>query len=403
MSLEIQTKAVFNKFPSSDGEFPFKFKAFEKENPQNPPPSSLSTLFVLIKLYIRLGEFSKAKAHTEEALACSLVQGDIKNYLKCQNMLLRFYFEMGEKEKFIQLKRGLASFLEENKNLATAYFYYNCGLCESYEKSYHRALFYLEESLKLAEAENSDEDKIYALSGLASVYFHQGNITESLEKIKQVEQIESFEDKVPEVHVSLTFVYAHILCKKQKYMEALDVFWKCYKKEEALKSFTYRADIFYAVGNVYMQLKDKETGKVYFNLAYKSLDGEERKPFALQLKQKITALDVEDFDSYDLLINERENLIVEKSQGVIDLKNQAVLSTLLRLLVKSQGKPVSKEQLYHQLWDGTYNPSLHDNKIYVAVKRLRKAVEGVKGKSRYIFRSREGYFFNGCSRVRIIN
>ena len=399
MSLQKQTEPIFDKMSSDYTKTSLGLKALQKDAPQDSQ-KFLDTAFLLIKLYIRLGEFKKARAHVEETLAYSLKQGDIESYLKCQNMLLRFYFEMGEKEKFFQLKKDLIALVGKNKKLATAYCYYSFGLYESYEENYHRALFYLKEGLKLAESNGSDEDMVYVLSGLANVYFHQGNISESLEKIRQVE---SFGDKVPEVHVSLDFIRSRVLCQEQKYMEALDVLWKCYKKEEELKSFTYRTDIFYAIGNVYMQLKDKESSKVYFNLAYKSVEKEERNAFAIQLEKKIMDLDIHNHtDSYDLLINERENLIVEKAQGVIDFKNQAVLSTLLHLLVQSQGKSFSKEELYHHLWNGSYSSSLHDNKIYVAIKRLRKIIEGVEGKAKYIFRSPQGYFFNKSSRVRII-
>ena len=369
------------------------------------PPLSPSS-FELAQLYIKIGEWDKAKSCMEGGLSHDLKPKDLNGYLKCQNTLLHFYFENGDAlEKVYELKRELANLVKKNRDLCTAYCYYSFGLYENYQKDYERASFYLKEALNKAKQTGSHEDLMYALSGIAITYFHQGEFSKSLEQIKQIEQIESLagETEIIENHVHLAILHADILCKKRNYLEALNVLWRCQEREENLKSFIFRADLFYAIGNIYMNVQDLEKSKTYFNLAYKSLNKNNRKIFANKIEKKLAYLSNKtQNESYDLLINYRKNLIIERDRGTIDLKSQAILLSLLSLFAESQGKSFSKEEIYYKLWSGTYNPAVHDNKIYVAIKRLRKAVEGAGSKPKYIFRSPQGYFFNKSSQVQII-
>lgn len=45
---------------------------------------------------------------------------------------------------------------------------------------------------------------------------------------------------------------------------------------------------------------------------------------------------------------------------------------LLRLFVLNQGTVYSKEFLVENVWKQPYDPSVHDNKIYVTIKRFEK-------------------------------
>lgn len=76
---------------------------------------------------------------------------------------------------------------------------------------------------------------------------------------------------------------------------------------------------------------------------------------------------------------------------------------LLRLFVQQQGHVFSKEFLVEQVWKQSYDPAVHDNKIYVTIKRLRKMIEPDYDKPKYIFRAKNGYFMNKSAKVLIEN
>ena len=85
--------------------------------------------------------------------------------------------------------------------------------------------------------------------------------------------------------------------------------------------------------------------------------------------------------------------------GRIDFKNQFILLDLLRLFVQNQGTVYSKEFLVEHVWKQPYDPVVHDNKIYVTIKRLRKLIEPDFDKPKYIFRAKNGYYMNKSARV----
>ncbi|WP_232468961.1 winged helix-turn-helix domain-containing protein [Bdellovibrio bacteriovorus] len=72
---------------------------------------------------------------------------------------------------------------------------------------------------------------------------------------------------------------------------------------------------------------------------------------------------------------------------------------LLRLFVQNQGQIYSKEFLVENVWKQPYDPAIHDNKIYVTIKRLRKLIEPDYEKPKYIFRAKNGYYMNKAARV----
>jgi DNA-binding response OmpR family regulator len=51
------------------------------------------------------------------------------------------------------------------------------------------------------------------------------------------------------------------------------------------------------------------------------------------------------------------------------------------------------------VWKQDYDPGIHDNKIYVTIKRLRKLIEPDYEKPRYIFRAKNGYYLNKNTKV----
>ena len=85
--------------------------------------------------------------------------------------------------------------------------------------------------------------------------------------------------------------------------------------------------------------------------------------------------------------------------GKIDFKNQFILLDLLKLFISNQGQIFSKEYLVEHVWKQNYDPEVHDNKIYVTIKRLRKMIEPDYDKPKYIFRAKNGYYLSKSAKV----
>lgn len=93
--------------------------------------------------------------------------------------------------------------------------------------------------------------------------------------------------------------------------------------------------------------------------------------------------------------------IYEKTKGKIDFKNQFILLEMLKLFLAHPGRVFSKEELIETIWKQSYNPSVHDNKIYVTIKRLRKVIEPDYNKPKYIFLAKNGYYFSKDVKIQV--
>jgi DNA-binding response OmpR family regulator len=74
---------------------------------------------------------------------------------------------------------------------------------------------------------------------------------------------------------------------------------------------------------------------------------------------------------------------------------------MLRLFMRHPGQVHSKEFLVKHVWKQEYDPTVHDNKIYVTIKRLRKLIEPDYDKPKYIFRAKNGYYLNKNTKILI--
>ena len=117
------------------------------------------------------------------------------------------------------------------------------------------------------------------------------------------------------------------------------------------------------------------------------------------VNQALSNLEKDSNERFDLVFEESLGLLTEKNKGQIDLKNQFILTDMLRLFLSQPGKTYSKKDLVSKVWKQDYDPRLHDNKIYVTIKRLRQIIEPNYDKPRYIFRTKKGYYLNQQTKV----
>ncbi|MCB0411140.1 MAG: winged helix-turn-helix domain-containing protein, partial [Bdellovibrionales bacterium] len=153
------------------------------------------------------------------------------------------------------------------------------------------------------------------------------------------------------------------------------------------------------MGNTYADMGELDLARMYLNLVKKSLDPANHKRVARILDKRLLELGAESGTQYDLVFDLANNSILEKKKGRVDFHNQFILLDLLRLFLRHPGEVYSKESLVRKIWKQEYDPSIHDNKIYVTIKRLRKMIEPDYDKPKYIFRAKNGYYLNRNTRI----
>lgn len=363
-------------------------------------PSAAEQLFELGKLYAEKGDFKPATARLREAAGIYFQERNFTDYLKCQNSLLRIYVEREEFEEINATKERLQDLVLKEGFELNSRTYYTLANCATNKGQQELALDYLQKALAIALAADNKEDICYSIFGLASVYsvMKPARLEEALKEIYNLQVFYQFLE-LPELKVSTHILNAWILQQLKKYEEAADLCWKAYEELKSIKNQHMAVYLLYNLGSIYADMGDKDLARLYANLARRSIDPENFVRLNRNLNKLLERLGGSSESTYDLVFDEDNHTVIEKKIGKIDFKNQFILLDLLKLFVKNQGLVYSKEYLVEHVWKQPYDPGVHDNKIYVTIKRLRKLIEPDYEKPKYIFRAKNGYYMNKSARV----
>lgn len=355
-------------------------------------------LFELGKLYCDRGDFFLAIEKLEEAAGLFKTERKLSEFLKCQNLLLRLYAETENQNAIQETKELLQDLaLKDGVELGSK-TYYTLALCSSYRGQHDAALDYLQKSIAVALAKDEKEDLCYAIAGTASVYATMGRYQEALRETYNLKVFFEVLD-IPEIKTTSLILNGHILRELKKFDQALDVLWLGYESVKSQKMIVSYIYLLYNLALTYFQMGDRELARVYFNLVRKTVDPKNMIRLSKQIERDVQALGLEGKSSFDLVFDYTNHSVIEKKLGKVDFKNQFILLDLLKIFVQNQGKVYSKEFLVETVWKQSYDPAVHDNKIYVTIKRLRKMIEPDFEKPKYIFRAKNGYFMNKSAKV----
>ena len=360
--------------------------------------SKLEATMELAKLYYERCDFVVAVEKFKEAANDFFTQKNYDLYLKCQNYLLRIYAEREESEHIRATKEKLQDLVLKEGFELSAKTYYTLGICASYKGQFDVALEYFQKSLAIALSTDNKTDICYAINGLAITYYSLDRLTEALKEIYNLQvffQVLTMRD----LRISSQMLNGQILRKMKKYDQALEIFWECYDLVRAEKNMFIYLSLLYGMAITYKDAGETDMARMYLKLAKKSTDPENLKYLSRHIELQLSELGVASTEDYDLIFDPVSNSVLEKKKGRVDFKNQFILLDMLRLFMKQPGAVHSKEHLVKHVWKQEYNPSVHDNKIYVTIKRLRKLIEPDYDKPKYIFRAKNGYYLNKNTKI----
>lgn len=357
-------------------------------------------LFELAKLHSDRGDFFVAIEKLLQASRGFLELRSYSQYLKAQNLLLRMYAETDQEKEITQAKEALQDMvLKEGLTLGSKTFY-TLSLCASYKGQEMVALEYAQKALQAAVSENDQEDLCYAMNALALIYFGLGRFEDSR---KQLDMLETALQllKLPDVQIAATILSSMILTEQKNFDAAIGVLWKAYDSVKEQKNMFLHIYLLANMGKTYRKGGNVEMARLYLSLAQKAVDPKNQVRLAQVIEAELAEVGGEVLGIFDLVFDHDNHTVTEKNIGKIDFKNQFILMDLLQLLLKNPGQIYTKEDLVQKVWRQNYDPLVHDNKIYVTIKRLRKMIEPDVENPKYIFRAKEGYFLNRSVRVHI--
>jgi len=359
---------------------------------------SSSTKLEVGRLYLERGDVLKAVEVLEPLAAQYLCDGHDEKYLDTLHLLFRCYAELLDFDKISGTKDFLTGLVAEKGFKLTGKTYYTLALCASYKHDHQQALEYCHSSLSTSLAEDNKDSVCHAILGLAISYYNLDRLQDSLKEIYNLQVFMNVMDLV-QVRLSAHILKGQILRKMHKYDQALDVLWQSYELLKSDKNFYAYLSLLYGLALTYKESGRHEEARSYLRLAQRSIDKNNLRRLSSLVDGLLSSLGEDSRTPYDLVFNTTDHSVFEKKKGRIDFNNQFILMDLLKLFLTNPGVSFSKEQLVKQIWRQSYNPAVHDNKIYVTIKRLRQLIEPELEKPKYIFRSKNGYYFNHETKV----
>ena len=350
------------------------------------------------KLYCDRCDYTEALPHLYKAADLYLAEKNYPQYFKAIQNTLRIYAEREEFDQLSALKEKLHDVVMRENIEITSRAYYVFGIASVYKGQIDSALEYFKLSLEQGLKHNNKEDSCHAILGIAVCLRHQKKYDEALKEIYNLNIFLQFLDNI-DLKAGVLSVNARILMDLKKFDQALDVLWPAYELTKISKQISVSSSILVNIGSCLCEQGQKEMGQVYFNLVKKTNDSVNGKSLYKAMSLYDHMFTSQKSNDFDLSFDFQNHQIIERKIGKIDFKNQFILLDLLKLFISHQGEVFSKEYLVEHVWKQVYNPEIHDNKIYVTIKRLRKLIEPDFDHPKYIFRSKNGYFLNNSVKV----
>lgn len=354
--------------------------------------------FELGKLYYERCDFGVAIEKYREAADLYFESRDFSKYLECQNALLRMYAEKGDSESIRVTKERLQDLVLKEGFDLSARTYYTLGVCASYKSQLDIAIDYFQKSLSIALANDDKESICYAIYSIGATYYSLDRLQDALKEVYNLQVFFQVLD-LPDLKLSAQILNGLIFRKLKKFDQALEIFWDCYDQMKTSKNMFVYLGILRHLGITYKDAGDFDLARLYLRLVKKSIDPASLTLMAASVDAQLTELGESNNEDFDLIFDAASNFVTEKKKGRIDFKNQFILLDMLRLFMKQPGVVYSKELLVKQVWKQDYDPVVHDNKIYVTIKRLRKLIEPDFDKPKYIFRAKNGYYLNKTAKI----
>ena len=408
--------------------------------------------FEMAYLLSQSGDFTKSLPYLEKALEYFLSKGDFNSCFLCYDLNIQAFNELGEKDKALLLEQKVKKIcetykLEDNPRVLASSAYFSMYIENNLDKTKTK----LRKALKIAfdahdkSIKNNDRlsfsqirfDIIKCLLVYSMYYFEMKDFENCEKELKNlkilIKDYYKFKDDIELAHtktvnvqelatyhkilmglkrnfntilrvqLSIKLLSAYIEKEKRNYKQAESILWEAYEEAEKTKNLFLIPYVLYTMSICYSEMDRRPQAQMFFKLARRHTNPE-RKPLLIYANYLQSEGDFDPGESesnYDIVFDTKEHTLVEKQKGLLDLKNQFIILDLLELFLQKQGEAFSKEKIIDKIWKQKYHPGIHDNKIYVTIKRLREIIEADPCKPIYIRRNHGGYYFSSKAKVLI--
>jgi DNA-binding winged helix-turn-helix (wHTH) protein len=351
------------------------------------------------------GDYSQSLRELEKACQVALAVKDHATYVESCTYLLRV---LAEREEFAKIDKIEAQVLEILKTTALppelkSRAMYVLGISACYRDLDGRqelAMKRFREAIDFAVLGNDKACLAAPLYGAATSHYACQRYTEALKELDRLGILLSCL-RLPDLDSACHLLRAMILHKQGLLDDALKSGWLAFESLKHHPNLVLYLHTLCILGTINHLKGDLGSARLYLDLADRTLKRNEFPRIARLVDEAVAALGSPRLSEMDLIFDTRTGILIEKAKGEIRFEGQFILRDLLRIFLENPGHVFSKEELVRRVWRESYDPKIHDNKIYVTIKRLRKLLEPENAKSDYILRAKNGYLLNPKTRVQI--
>lgn len=359
------------------------------------------------------GDYTLALIEFERACESATQLDDYTRYVDSCTYYLRILAEREEFSKIAQTEERIISILNSPAagtlapNLKSRALYV-LGICACWfsptpaetTSRQELAMRRFHEAIDFAMLAGTKEALAAPLYGAATVHYACGRYEEALRELERLGVLLSCLH-LPDL-VSASHLLRSLVLRNQGNLDkALTSAWAAFDTLKHHPHLVLYLHTLCVLGTVYSALGDETSARIYLDLADRSLKRDEFPRIARLVDEATASLGHLPHGAADLVYDTRTGVLIEKSKGEIRFDGQFILRDLLLSFLQNPGKIFTKEALVRTVWHEDYDPKIHDNKIYVTIKRLRALLESPSSQTEYILRAKEGYFLNPKARVLI--
>ena len=345
----------------------------------------------------------------DQAVSFAILAGNLfikearfQDFLRSVNIRIRISAERNDQDSVSKIKDELQELLILQGIQLSSSTHYSFALCSFLRGQYESAEKYLLKAIDLAAKESSEEDLIKSKIALGSVLKWKGLLDQSKQELEDLKNFPLYWKK-PELRLNAKLIQIGLHLQKKEISEALSLCESCHEDLKFHQSVYLKTFQLYNMGRIQKELGDFELAQTYFTVAKATINPRDLTVLYQAIDSELQSLTGPEDQPVDLSLDVARNIAHERTKGVIQFGHQFILVELLRMLMRNPGETVTKLDLARGLWQESYVPSAHDNKIYATVKRLRDLIEPEEGSPQYILRSKSGYALNKDRKVRLIS
>lgn len=267
-----------------------------------------------------------------------------------------------------------------------------------------------EQALALAEAAIDKATALPDLETLARSLLTSAMIKSSYNilgsfALQQLEKVDIVCEELQhaEISISSKMIRSYIYSQTGHFEAASELLWKCYETAKLHGLHLIVTSVLAQLARIQRDQGREEHFRLYSELATRGIVAEQTPRLYRLISQLCPRSNTSFEKKYDLTVDEQARSVYEREKGLIDFKSQHILYDMALHFIRNPGKRFSKEDLTETIWKQVYDPRLHDNLIYVSIKRLRSLLEPDLESPRYILRDRKGYYLNPQIAVQMKN